>query len=75
MDFCLLVKHGQKYREKKYVKIQAVNIVNNFWILLKNLIQMHLKLFQKEQAKKEKRAEAADDSIRNKNANKITRVS
>ena len=36
---------------------------------------MHLKLLQKEQAKKEKRAEAADDSIRNKNANKITRVS
>ena len=36
---------------------------------------MHLKLLQKEQAKKEKRAEAADDLIRNKNANKITGVS
>ena len=43
--------------------------------MLKNLLQMHLKLLQKEQAKKEKREEAADDSITNKNANKITRVS
>ena len=51
--------------------MQVVNKVKNFLIMLKNLLQMHLKLLQKEQFKKT--AEATGDLVRNKIANKITR--
>ena len=40
-----------------------VNAVKNFLIMLNNLLQMHLKLLQKEQLKKT--AEATADLIRN----------
>ena len=44
-----------KNRGKKYVKTEAVNIAKNFLIMLNNLQQMQLKLFQEKQINKQQK--------------------
>ena len=45
MDFCLLLKNMGRNIDKGVSKTEVVNTARNFMILL----QMHLKLLQKEQ--------------------------
>ena len=47
MDFCLLLKMWVKILIKMQVKIEVVNIVRNFLIMLSNMLQMHLKSLKK----------------------------
>ena len=47
MDSCLLLKIWEEILSKIEVKSWTGDIVKNFWIMLNNLQQMHLKLFSK----------------------------
>ena len=57
MDFYFLLK--------KLVKTSVVSIVKNFLIMLKYLSQIHLKLLQREQCKKQQKHNEITDKITN----------
>ena len=50
MDFCLLLKIRVKILLEIEIKTWAVNKVKNPFLMLNNLLQIHLKLFQKTSA-------------------------
>ena len=67
-----MVETWEKILEKIQVKTEAVNTVRNVLIMPNTLLQMHLKLLQKEQLKKT--VKATCNLIGNKISDKITRV-
>ena len=51
--FLSFAKNKDKNIGRSIVKIRVLNTARNFLIMLKNLQQIHLKLLQKEQLKKQ----------------------
>ena len=71
MDFCLLLKIWTKILVKIWVKTWAVNKAKNFWIILNNLLQMQIKLLQKEQFKNQGTDDQTGNKINDKNSQKF----
>ena len=52
MDFCLLRNISAKNIDRNIIKGSVVNTAKYLFIMLNNLVQMHVKLVQKEQLQK-----------------------
>ena len=66
MDFYFLLK--------KLVKTSVVSIVKNFLIMLKYLSQIHLKLLQREQCKKQQKDNEITDKITNTSSQSVLKT-
>ena len=66
MDFYFLLK--------KLVKTSVVSIVKNFLIMLKYLSQIHLKLLQREQCKKQQKHNEITDKITNTSSQSVLKT-